>query len=401
MKVLVLNCGSSSLKYQLFDMTDESVLAKGRVERIGIEGSFLVHSATGKEEVELKSDMPDHKVAIKNVLNILTSSEHGVIKSFDEIDAVGHRVVHGGEDFSGSVMIDQAVKDALTRNIDLAPLHNPPNIQGIEASEANMPGVPNVGVFDTAFHATMPKKVYLYGLPYSLYEKYKIRRYGFHGTSHKYVSERVAQLMGKPYDQVKIITCHLGNGASMTAVKDGKSFDTSMGFTPLEGVMMGTRSGDFDPAVVPYVMNKENLSTNDLNNLLNKKSGIQGVTGISSDMRDIEDGIKDGNEMAILGMDMYEYRIRKYIGAYAAAMNGVDAIVFTAGVGENSAILRSMLCQNLGYLGIEIDEELNANRKIKEKEISTKNSKVRVFVIPTNEELVIARDTYQIVKNGK
>ncbi|MGE5653630.1 MAG: acetate/propionate family kinase [Bacillota bacterium] len=398
MKVLVLNCGSSSLKYQLFDMTDESVLAKGRVERIGIEGSFLVHSATGKEEVERKSDMPNHKVAIKNVLDILTSSDYGVIKSFDEIDAVGHRVVHGGEDFSGSVMIDQAVKDALTRNIDLAPLHNPPNIQGIEAAEANMPGVPMVGVFDTAFHATMPKKVYLYGLPYNLYEKYKIRLYGFHGTSHKYVSERVAQLMGKPYEQLKIITCHLGNGASMTAVKDGKSFDTSMGFTPLEGVMMGTRSGDFDPAVVPFLMNKENLSTNDLNNQLNKKSGNQGVTGLSSDMRDIEDGIKDGNEMAILGMDMYEYRIRKYIGAYAAAMNGVDAIVFTAGVGENSAMIRSMLCQNLGYLGIEIDEELNGNRKIKEKEISTKNSRVRVFVIPTNEELVIARDTYEIVK---
>ncbi|MCE5195753.1 MAG: acetate kinase [Negativicutes bacterium] len=396
MKVLVLNCGSSSLKYQLFDATDESVLAKGRVERIGIDGSFLVHKGSG-DEITVETAMPDHTVAIQNVLNMLTDEKYGVIKSFDEIGAVGHRVVHGGEDFSGSVLITEAVKASLTRNIELAPLHNPPNLMGIEAVEAAMPGVPNIGVFDTAFHSTMPKFSYLYALPYSLYEKYKIRRYGFHGTSHKFVSQRCAVIMGKPIETLKIITAHLGNGCSLTAVDGGKSVDTSMGFTPLEGVMMGTRSGDFDPAIVGYVMQKENMSFDEFSKMVNKDSGMLGITGISSDMRDVETAADAGNERALLGLDMFEYQIRKTIGSFVAVLNGVDALVFTAGIGENDAVMRSKICSHLGWLGVEIDENLNNNRKIKEKEISTANSKIRVFVIPTNEELAIARDTYAIV----
>lgn len=399
MKVLVLNCGSSSLKYQLFDATDESVLAKGRVERIGIDGSFLVHKGSG-DEIKVETAMPDHKVAIKNVLNMLTNEKYGVIKSFDEIGAVGHRVVHGGEDFSGSVLITEAVKASLTRNIELAPLHNPPNLMGIEAIETAMPGVPNIGVFDTAFHSTMPKFSYLYALPYHLYEKYKIRRYGFHGTSHKFVSQRCAVLMGKPIEDLKIITAHLGNGCSLTAIDGGKSVDTSMGFTPLEGVMMGTRSGDFDPAIVGYVMQKEHLDFEGFSKMVNKDSGMLGITGISSDMRDVETAADAGNERAILGLDMFEYQIRKMIGSYVAVLNGVDALVFTAGIGENDSVMRSKICDHLGWLGVEINEELNNNRKIKEKELSTANSKIRVFVIPTNEELAIARDTYAIV-SGK
>lgn len=400
MLVLVLNCGSSSLKYQLFDMTDQSVMAKGRVERIGIEGSFLIHQGKG-DEIEVKTNMADHTVAIKNVLDMLVSKEYGVITSFDEIEAVGHRVVHGGEDFSGSVLITDEVKDALTRNIELAPLHNPPNLMGIAAVEANIPGVPNVGVFDTAFHATMPKFAYLYGLPYNLYEKYRIRRYGFHGTSHKFVGERCAQLMGQPASQLNIITAHLGNGSSITAIQKGVSVDTSMGFTPLEGVMMGTRTGDFDPAIVSYVMQKENLDFNGFNDLVNKKSGVLGISGVSSDMRDVESASKAGNEYAALSLEMFEYKVRKYIGSYVAAMKGVDAIVFTAGIGENDAKLRSNICRNLAWLGIEIDDELNENRKIKEKELTKAGSKVRVFVIPTNEELGIAKDTFSIVTNLK
>lgn len=400
MIVLVLNCGSSSLKYQLFDMTNESVMAKGRVERIGIDGSFMVHQGKGSE-VEVKTNMADHTIAIKNVLNMLTDAEHGVITSFDQIGAVGHRVVHGGEDFSGSVLITDAVKDALTRNIELAPLHNPPNLMGIAAVEANIPGVPNVGVFDTAFHATMPKHVYLYGLPYTLYEKHKVRRYGFHGTSHKFVSERCAKLMNKPASELKIVTAHLGNGSSITAVKNGQSYDTSMGFTPLEGVMMGTRSGDFDPAIVGYLMQKENLNFNQFNDLVNKKSGVFGISGVSSDMRDIENAANAGNERAALSLQMFEYKVRKYIGAYIAAMEGVDAIVFTAGIGENDSALRANICKHFAFMGIEIDEELNKNRKIKEKELSKPGSRVRVFVIPTNEELGIAKDTHSIVQNLK
>jgi len=398
MNILVLNCGSSSLKYQLFDMTNESVLAKGLVERIGIEGSFLVHEAAGKEKMERKGEMPDHTVAIRFVLEALTDSVYGVVQSFDEINAIGHRVVHGGEDFSGSVLITAEVKEALVRNSDLAPLHNPPNLMGIAAAEANMPGTPNVGVFDTSFHAQMPKHAFLYGLPYDLYEKHRIRRYGFHGTSHRFVSERCAELLERPLSEVRLITAHLGNGGSLSAIMNGISVDTSMGFTPLEGVMMGTRTGDFDPAIVMYLMQKENMDAVELNNLFNKKSGMLGLSGISSDMRDIESKIDEGDEQAKLAWDVYEYRIRKYIGSYIAAMNGVDALIFTAGVGENDAILRAAICRNLSYFGIEIDEELNGNRKIKEKMISTPGSKIKVFVIPTNEELVIARDTFAIVK---
>ncbi|NLN83789.1 MAG: acetate kinase [Firmicutes bacterium] len=400
MLVLVLNCGSSSLKYQLFDMTDQSVLAKGRVERIGIDGSFLIHEGKG-DEIEIETDMSDHTVAIKNVLDILVNEEHGVIENFDQIEAVGHRVVHGGEDFSGSVLITNEVKDALTRNIELAPLHNPPNLMGIAAVEANIPGVPNVGVFDTAFHATMPQYAYLYGLPYKLYEKYRIRRYGFHGTSHKFVSERCAVLMDKPAEEIRIITAHLGNGSSIAAVDKGISVDTSMGFTPLEGVMMGTRTGDFDPAIVGYIMQKENLDFNGFNDLVNKQSGVFGISGVSSDMRDVESAASSGNELAALSLQMFEYKVRKYIGSYVAAMKGVDAIVFTAGIGENDVKLRKNILDNLAWLGIEIDDEINANHKIKEKELTKPGSKVRVFVIPTNEELGIANDTYEIVQNLK
>ena len=400
MLVLVLNCGSSSLKYQLFDMTDQSVLAKGRVERIGIDGSFLIHEGKG-DEIEIETDMSDHTVAIKNVLDMLVNEEHGVIENFDQIEAVGHRVVHGGEDFSGSVLITNEVKDALTRNIELAPLHNPPNLMGIAAVEANIPGVPNVGVFDTAFHATMPQYAYLYGLPYKLYEKYRIRRYGFHGTSHKFVSERCAVLMDKPAEEIRIITAHLGNGSSIAAVDKGISVDTSMGFTPLEGVMMGTRTGDFDPAIVGYIMQKENLDFNDFNDLVNKQSGVFGISGVSSDMRDVESAASSGNELAALSLQMFEYKVRKYIGSYVAAMKGVDAIVFTAGIGENDVKLRKNILDNLAWLGIEIDDEINANHKIKEKELTKPGSKVRVFVIPTNEELGIANDTYEIVQNLK
>lgn len=400
MLVLVLNCGSSSLKYQLFDMTDQSVLAKGRVERIGIDGSFLIHEGKG-DEIEIETDMSDHTVAIKNVLDMLVNEEHGVIENFDQIEAVGHRVVHGGEDFSGSVLITDEVKDALTRNIELAPLHNPPNLMGIAAVEANIPGVPNVGVFDTAFHATMPQYAYLYGLPYKLYEKYRIRRYGFHGTSHKFVSERCAVLMDKPAEEIRIITAHLGNGSSIAAVDKGISVDTSMGFTPLEGVMMGTRTGDFDPAIVGYIMQKENLDFNGFNDLVNKQSGVFGISGVSSDMRDVESAASSGNELAALSLQMFEYKVRKYIGSYVAAMKGVDAIVFTAGIGENDVKLRKNILDNLAWLGIEIDDEINANHKIKEKELTKPGSKVRVFVIPTNEELGIANDTYEIVQNLK
>lgn len=400
MLVLVLNCGSSSLKYQLFDMTDQSVLAKGRVERIGIDGSFLIHEGKG-DEIEIETDMSDHTVAIKNVLDMLVNEEHGVIENFDQIEAVGHRVVHGGEDFSGSVLITDEVKDALTRNIELAPLHNPPNLMGIAAVEANIPGVPNVGVFDTAFHATMPQYAYLYGLPYKLYEKYRIRRYGFHGTSHKFVSERCAVLMDKPAEEIRIITAHLGNGSSIAAVDKGISVDTSMGFTPLEGVMMGTRTGDFDPAIVGYIMQKENLDFNGFNDLVNKQSGVFGISGVSSDMRDVESAASSGNELAALSLQMFEYKVRKYIGSYVAAMKGVDAIVFTAGIGENDVKLRKNILDNLAWLGIEIDDEINANHKIKEKELTKPGSKVRVFVIPTNEGLGIANDTYEIVQNLK
>ncbi|GGH24114.1 acetate/propionate family kinase [Paenibacillus segetis] len=401
MKVLVINSGSSSLKYQLYDMTDESVLAKGLVERIGMDSSILNHKPTGKEEVTEVSEILEHNTAIRKVLDMLTDPEHGVIESIGEIQAVGHRVVHGGEAFNGSVLVTGDVKSEIRRLFDLAPLHNPPAVMGITAAEKNMPGVPQVVAFDTAFHQTMEEKVYLYPIPKVLYKKHHVRRYGAHGTSHEYVSKTAAEYLDRPIEDLKIITCHIGNGGSLTAVKGGKSYDTSMGLTPLEGLMMGTRSGDLDPAVVTFVMNKEELSISEVNSMLNKHSGLLAISGSSSDMRDITDGMEAGEPNETLAFEMYEYRLRKYIGSYAAAMDGVDVIVFTAGIGENSAIVREKVCQNLTYLGVEIDKELNKVRSGDPRRISTPNSKVEVLVIPTNEELVIARDTHRIVLENK
>ncbi|WMT42730.1 acetate kinase [Paenibacillus sp. D2_2] len=400
MKLLVINAGSSSLKYQLYDMTDESVLAKGLVERIGMDSSILNHKPTGKEEVTEVSEILEHTTAIRKVLDKLTDKEHGVLNSVEEIQAVGHRVVHGGEAFKGSALVTSEVKSEIRRLFDLAPLHNPPAILGINAAEKNMPGVPQVVAFDTAFHQTMDEKVYLYPIPKVLYKKHRVRRYGAHGTSHDYVSKVAAEYLNRPLEDLKIITCHIGNGASLTAVKDGKSMDTSMGLTPLEGLMMGTRSGDLDPAVVTFVMNKEELSISEVNSMLNKHSGLLAISGNSSDMRDVTDGMAEGEPNATLAFEMYEYRLRKYIGSYAAAMNGVDVIVFTAGVGENSVIVREKVCENLTYLGVEIDPELNKVRSGDPRRISTPNSKVEVLVIPTNEELMIARDTYRIVQEN-
>ena len=401
MKILVINAGSSSLKYQLYDMTDESVLAKGLVERIGMDSSILTHKPAGKEEVTEVSDILEHTTAMRKVLEKLVDKTHGVLNSIDEIDAVGHRVVHGGEAFKSSALITGEVKSEIRRLFDLAPLHNPPSMMGISAAEANLPNVPHTVVFDTAFHQTMPEKAYLYAIPKVLYKKHKVRRYGFHGTSHAYVSKTAAEFLQRPIEDLKIITCHIGNGASLTAVKDGVSVDTSMGMTPLEGLIMGTRSGDLDPAIVPYVMNKEELTMNEVNSMLNKHSGLLAISGSSSDMRDITDGWEAGKPNETLAFEMYEYRLRKYIGAYAAAMNGVDVIVFTAGVGENSAIVREAVCQNLTYLGVEIDKELNKVRSGDPRRISTPNSKVEVLVVPTNEELMIARDTLRIVQESK
>ncbi|WP_036223636.1 acetate kinase [Mesoaciditoga lauensis] len=401
MKVLVINSGSSSLKYQLFDMKDESVLCSGIVERIKLDGSRLIHKVNSKKYV-VETPVKDHKVALKIVLDTLLDPEKGVIKSMDEIEAVGHRVVHGGETFSGSVLIDEKVMKALEDNVELAPLHNPPNITGIVAAKELLPDAPQVGVFDTAFHQTLPEKAYFYAIPMKYYKKYKIRRYGFHGTSHFYVSRRAAEILGKPVEKLKTITCHIGNGASITAVKHGKSVDTSMGFTPLEGLVMGTRSGDMDPAIVTFLQEKEGLTSKEINDILNKQSGVYGITnGFSSDMRDIEDAALEGtNDLAKIALEMYDYRIAKYVGAYAAAMNGVDAIVFTGGVGENSPYTRKDVCSYLEFLGIHIDDEKN-NMRGKEEIISTKDSKVKVLVVPTNEELVIARDTKKIVESLK
>ncbi|MFC7682067.1 acetate/propionate family kinase [Paenibacillus sp. GCM10028914] len=401
MNILVINAGSSSLKYQLYNMTDESVLAKGLVERIGMDSSILTHKPTGKQEVTEVSEILEHTTAIRKVLGMLTDEEHGVISSVDEIQAVGHRVVHGGESFKESALVNGEAKAEIRRLFDLAPLHNPAAMMGIKAAETNMPGVPQVVVFDTAFHQTMPEKSYLYAIPRVLYNKYKVRRYGAHGTSHDYVSKAAAEFLNRPIEDLKIITCHIGNGASLTAVKGGKSIDTSMGMTPLEGLMMGTRSGDLDPAIVPYVMNKEELTVNEVNSMLNKHSGLLAISGISSDMREITEGMEKGEPNATLAFDMYEYRVRKYIGSYAAAMNGVDVIVFTAGVGENSVVLRQRVLEQLTYLGVEVDEELNKVRSGDPRRISTSNSKVEVLVIPTNEELVIARDTHRIVTASK
>ena len=392
MKVLVINCGSSSLKYQLVDMGNEKVLGKGIVERIGLAGSFLKHQPGKSDKITIEGTMPTHKEALKFVIDALIDENHGVIKNMSEISACGHRVVHAGEKFAASVVIDENVMNALKECIDIAPLHNPPNIMGIEACQILMPGVVQVGVFDTAFHQTMPKQAYMYAIPLDLYEKYKIRRYGFHGTSHKYVTARAADLMGKKSEDIKIVTCHLGNGASVAAVKNGKSVDTSMGFTPLEGLAMGTRCGDLDPAIIKFVSDKENLSIADVDSMLNKKSGMLGLSDLSSDFRDVENAYIEGNEKARVALDVFCYRVKKYIGAYAAAMNGLDAVVFTAGVGENSDVVRELICKDMDWLGIELDSEKNKIRG-KEKEISKDGSKVKVLLIPTNEELMIARDT--------
>lgn len=396
MKVLVLNCGSSSIKYQFMDTTAQIALAKGMVERIGMSSAVLTHQPHDKEKIKIVGEILDHTIAIEYVIAVLLSPNHGVIKDKKEIDAVGHRVVHGGETFSGSVLITDQVMNALKDNIELAPLHNPPNIKGIQAAKSHLPKTPQVGVFDTSFHIKMPPRAYLYGIPYELYKKYKIRRYGFHGTSHRYVSERAAKILGKPIEELKIITTHLGNGCSMAAVHGGRSVDTTMGFTPLEGLIMGTRSGDMDPSVILYIMAKEGLSLSEANTLLNKHSGLIGISGESSDMREIEEAIGEGNKKAKYAFDVFTYRIKKYVGAYTAAMGGLDALVFTGGIGENSVMVRNDVCLNMEFLGIHIDESANKNAK-GECVISASDSKVSVLKIPTNEELVIALDTEEIV----
>jgi len=397
MKVLVVNCGSSSLKYQLFEMDDESVLAKGVVERIGLDGSVLIHEPTGKDKVKINTEIKNHTIATGLVLEALVDAKHGVISSMEEIKAIGNRIVHGGEHFSKSVLVTPDVIKAMEDCIDMAPLHTPPNVAGIIACGELMPSVPQVVVFDTAFHQTMPKKAYMYALPYEAYEKYAIRRYGFHGTSHNYVAQRATAMMGKDIKDLKIITCHLGNGSSVTAIKNGQCIDTSMGFTPLAGLAMGTRCGDVDPAIIPFLMKKEQMTAADMDTYINKKSGVLGISGVSSDFRDIEKAAADGNERAQLALDMFTYEVVKFIGSYVAALKGVDAIVFTAGVGENAIDLRAKIIAGVEYLGTKIDNEKN-NMRGKEREISADGSKVKVFVIPTNEELVIARDTEEICK---
>ena len=398
MNILVINCGSSSLKYQLINSDTEAVLAKGLCERIGIEGSQITYQPAGGEKEVTVSPMPTHTQAIQMVLDALTNKKSGVIASLAEVGAVGHRVVHGGEKFTSSTVITDEAMKAIEECNDLAPLHNPANLIGIRACQELMPNVPMVAVFDTAFHQTMPEEAYLYGLPYEYYEKYKVRRYGFHGTSHSFVSKRAAEVAGKPYEDLKIIVCHLGNGASLSAVKNGKSVDTSMGLTPLEGLIMGTRSGDMDPAIMEFIAKKENLDIAGVMNVLNKKSGVYGLSNnLSSDFRDLEDGYNRGDEHCIRTMKTYCYRVAKYIGSYVAAMNGVDVIAFTAGLGENGKSMRKAVCEHLSYLGIKIDDEANSVRG-KDIVISTPDSKVKVMVIPTNEELAIARETLALVK---
>ena len=395
MNVLVINCGSSSLKFQLINAETEKVLAKGLCERIGIDGRLTYQPAGGEKE---KSDlaMPTHTEAIQFVIDALTNEKTGVVKSLDEIGAVGHRLVHGGEKFASSVVITDEVKKAVEECNDLAPLHNPANLIGVAACEKLMPGTPMVAVFDTAFHQTMPEKAYMYGLPYEYYEKYKVRRYGFHGTSHSFVSKRAAEVMGKSYDEVKTIVCHLGNGSSVSAVLNGKCVDTSMGLTPLEGLVMGTRSGDIDPAIMEFIAKKENLDIEGVMEVLNKKSGVFGISGgLSSDFRDLTDAMNAGDKKAKIAMDVFSYRVAKYIGSYAAAMNGVDDIVFTAGIGENDDYVREEVCKYLGYLGVDFDSEVNKGLRGKEAELTKEGSKVKVFVIPTNEELAIARIVYE------
>jgi acetate kinase len=401
MKIIVLNCGSSSIKYQLFQMPEAKVLAKGLVEKIGLKGAGIKHEKTGMDKLVLSGEILDHKQGIEYVLGILTDKTYGSIDSLDEVDAVGHRVVHAGEKYNDSVMITEEVISALKACIDLAPLHNPPNLEGIYACQELLPGVPMAGVFDTAFHQTMQPHVYLYGIPYSLYEKYGIRRYGFHGTSHRYVSKRACELLDLNYEDSKLITCHLGNGASVAAIKNGKVVDTSMGLTPLEGLIMGTRSGDLDIGALLSIADREELSIDVTNKLINKHSGMLGISGISSDMREIEKAAHEGNQRAELALKMYDYRVKKYIGAYAASLNGVDAIVFTGGVGENAEETRKGILKDMDYLGVKLDEGKNQGLHGREQVISTDDSSVKAIVVPTNEELVIASDTYHIVMSHK
>ncbi len=397
MKILVINCGSSSLKYQLLDMTNETLLCKGLVERIGIEGSVIKHEKSGMEKFEKKVPMENHREAIGHVMEALLDKEHGVIKSMDEINAVGHRIVHAGEYYNKSELLTADVIKNLEACIELAPLHNPANLTGVEACRALMPNTLMVGVFDTAFHQTMPAKNYIYALPYNYYEEYGVRRYGFHGTSHKYVATKCAEILGKKPEELKIITCHLGNGASLAAVEYGKVIDTSMGFTPLEGLVMGTRAGDLDPAILTFLQNKENLSAQEIERIINKESGVLGISGVSSDFRDIYRAADEGNKRAQLALEVYIHRVKGYLGNYMAQMNGCDAVVFTAGLGENNGIMRARICDNLDFLGIKLDEvknHINATEAI----ISAEDSRVKVLLIPTNEELMIAQDTYEIVK---
>lgn len=397
MKILVLNCGSSSIKYALYNMEDCSVMAQGGAERVGLDGAFVKVKLPNGEKREIKHDIPEHTEGVKFIFQLLTDSEIGAIKSLDEIDAVGHRMVHGGEKFAHSVILNEEVMEAFKECIDLAPLHNPANIKGVMAVHELMPGMKQVGVFDTAFHQTMPKYAYLYPIPYNLYKQYGIRRYGFHGTSHRYVSARACEFLGLDYKSQKIITCHIGNGGSVAAIKEGKCIDTSMGLTPLEGVMMGTRSGDVDAGAVIYLQKKLGLDADGLSDLLNKKSGVLGISEISSDMREIEDAAHSGNKRAQLALDMYFYRIKKYVGAYAAALGGCDVLVFTAGVGENQSDLRQEVCRNMEFMGIKIDNEKNAKTRGEEIELSTPDSRVKVVIIPTDEELMIATDTMELV----
>lgn len=399
MKILVLNCGSSSIKYQLFNMADNSVCAKGLVDKVGMQGSLIKHEKEDGQKVRFEGEILDHQNGIEYVLGILTSKKHGCLKNLDDINAVGHRVAHGGEHFNKSAFINEHVESEIEKCFELAPLHNPANMKGIQAMKLLIPNIPQVAVFDTAFHQTMPEHAYMYAIPYSLYKKYGIRRYGFHGTSHSYIAKRACEILGKDIHDMKIITCHLGNGASMCAIKNGKSYDTSMGFTPIEGLIMGTRCGDIDIGVVTFIMDKEEIGLSSTNTLFNKQSGMLGITGVSSDMREIEIEAWDkGNERADLGLKMYFYKVKKYLGAYAAAMGGVDLVIFAGGIGENGPETRQLICEDLEFLGLEFDNEKNDGVRSKEKVISKDNSKVTVMVVPTNEELVIANDTMQIVQ---
>ena len=398
MKILVLNCGSSSIKYKLFEMADRSVIAQGGVEKIGLKDSFLKFTKPNGEKKVIEKEMPEHTVGVELILNTLTSAEDGVLKSLNELDAVGHRVLHGGQAFSESVLINDEVIKAIEDNIELGPLHNPANLKGINAVKKILPNIPQVAVFDTAFHQTMPEMAFMYALPYEYYEKFKVRRYGFHGTSHRYVSKRVCDFLGIKPEGTKINTAHVGNGGSLAAIKDGKCVDTTMGMTPAEGLMMGTRAGEVDPGMLPYVFSKGGLNADSFNDLVNKKSGLLGVSGVSSDMRDIMQAIADGNERAKLALDMFVYRLTKLIGSFVAAMNGTDILVFTGGIGENSDIVRRLVCDGLTYLGLKIDEEKNSQAHGTEVVISTADSKMKVVVIPTDEELTIASDTEAIVK---